>query len=283
MRKVLSFCITCKNRLWQLERTLAKNLNDNAALESKIEFVLVDFGSTDGLVDWIKEVFKMELKKGYLKYYFTEQLPNWHASIAKNTAHLFANGRIVTNLDCDNFTGRKGAQFILNCFGHRNAPIMLHQFRGEALDGSFGRISLNKDIFSCIGGYDEEFYPMGFQDIDLLARLWVSGVQYVAVRNSNFNNAIRNTKEESIAQCNLDMSYPDMDSYNRDLSLRKITTLKNPIRNGGTYGIWKNVYNHKNEIVYPEFQKNDLDEIMSRYSIEPNKDISFLLKYAYGQ
>lgn len=46
-RPSLSFCITCKNRLAQIKQTLRQNLEDNRYGRDKIEFVLVDFGSTD--------------------------------------------------------------------------------------------------------------------------------------------------------------------------------------------------------------------------------------------
>ncbi len=54
----ISFCITCKNRLHQIRQTLPKNLEDNRRLQELVEFVLVDFGSTDGLRKWISDNFK---------------------------------------------------------------------------------------------------------------------------------------------------------------------------------------------------------------------------------
>ena len=85
----LSFCITCMNRLNQIKETLPQNLRDNILFNEKIEFIVVDF-ATPGLQQWIKSEFEEELRSGYLKYYYTEELRYWHASIAKNTAHLLA-------------------------------------------------------------------------------------------------------------------------------------------------------------------------------------------------
>ena len=103
----LSFCITCMNRLNQIKETLPQNLRDNILFNEKIEFIVVDF-ATPGLQQWIKSEFEEELRSGYLKYYYTEELRYWHASIAKNTAHLLANNDILVNLDCDNYTGYNG-------------------------------------------------------------------------------------------------------------------------------------------------------------------------------
>ena len=110
----ISFCITCKNRLYQIKKTLPQNLEDNRRLQEIVEFVLVDFGSTDGLRKWISDNFKHEIRSGYLKYFYTEEMVYWHASIAKNTAHMLAQNDILVNLDCDNYTGSNGGWFCTN-------------------------------------------------------------------------------------------------------------------------------------------------------------------------
>ena len=143
----LSFCITCKNRLYQIQDTLLKNLNDNKMYKHLIEFVLVDFGSNDGLQDWIKKDCIKYIKDGYLKYYYTDDLPYWHASIAKNTAHIYANNDILVNLDCDNFTGLNGGKYLIRQFMKLGEEIILHQLSGIFEDGSYGRIAVLDEIF----------------------------------------------------------------------------------------------------------------------------------------
>ena len=81
----ISFCITCKNRLYQIKKTLPQNLEDNRRLQEIVEFVLVDFGSTDGLRKWISDNFKHEIRSGYLKYFYTEEMVYWHASIEQKS------------------------------------------------------------------------------------------------------------------------------------------------------------------------------------------------------
>ena len=61
----LSFCMTCMNRLYQLKETLTKNLNDNRHDSHEIEFILVDFNSTDGLSEYIVENFESDIKSGF--------------------------------------------------------------------------------------------------------------------------------------------------------------------------------------------------------------------------
>ena len=51
----ISFCITCMNRLEYLRKTLERNILDNL-LEGQVEFVLLDYHSTDGLPEWVRQL-----------------------------------------------------------------------------------------------------------------------------------------------------------------------------------------------------------------------------------
>lgn len=210
----LSFCITCKNRLYQIRNTLRKNLDDNYMHKDIVDFVLVDFGSTDGLKDWIVSNFERELEEGYLRYFYTDKLDSWHASVAKNTAHLLARGEILVNLDCDNFTGVRGAAHVINHFLKNADDIVLHQAR-DLFNGSFGRISVRRADFIAIGGYDESLLPMGYEDVDLIERLKALGLVYVHDSCKRFNDAIPNTREEGLANIKGRVNYAEMVQKNR--------------------------------------------------------------------
>lgn len=249
----VSFCITCKNRFYQIKKTLPKNLFDNAIFKSMVEFVLVDFDSNDGLHEWVLKQFTKELNEGYLKFYYTCELPFWHASVAKNTAHLYASNDILVNLDCDNYTGKWGGKFVLKNFIDSENRIILHQFAGSNFDGTFGRISLFKEDFLLLGGYDESFEPMGHQDTDLIKRSNSIGLQYRHRPDTAYSTAIRNSLEESIKYCNTQLNYFQMRGKNEQKS---IENLKKGIfkSNGDTFGIRKNVFDHKGkEIIIPDF------------------------------
>ena len=242
----LSFCITCKNRVHQIQKTLKKNLDDNRIHQRFIEFVLIDFGSTDGLKEWILSEFTNDLSSGFLRYYYTEELQFWHASIAKNTAHICARHDILVNLDCDNFTGHYGGLFIINKFAMYNLGIVFHQFRGTTGDGSYGRISVLRKFFYRIGGYDESLQPMGYQDDDLLNRLKQLGLTYILDADTEYNEAIFNTKEEGISYTESTKDYTAMLYENRQKSILNLSTGK-LIANRGIFGIRKNIFdNHGN-------------------------------------
>ena len=209
----LSFCITCMNRLDQISKTLLTNLKHNN--NQNVEFILVDFNSSDGLKKYILENndFKKYLDTKQLKYYFTDKLLFWHASIAKNTAHNFATGKIIVNLDCDNYIGENGGDFIINIFKENSYNIILSQSKNIYGSGTFGRISLIKNTFIKLGGYDESFYPMGYQDTDLINRAIKYNLKLIHINQNN--KAIKNTKLESIKNCNTDISYNKMEMLNR--------------------------------------------------------------------
>ena len=236
----ISFCITCKDRFQQISKTLKKNLDDNRLHKEFIEFILVDFGSTDGLRDWIISNFIDDLKSGYLHYYYTEEQSFWHFSICKNTSHFCANNDIVVNLDCDNYVGFLGGQYVIRQF-IENRNIILHQTQGDFLDGTYGRISVLKDFFDLIGGYNESFEPLGFEDIDLISRFKAIGLKYKRFSNYRFCEAIKNPRPEGFEN----MSESNSKKSEANIDEGKI------IANNGLYGIRNNLFDYNGHI----FQK----------------------------
>ncbi len=136
-----------------------------------VEFVLADLGSKDGLTEWVVSNFSKEIDEGYLRLIYTEGMPKFHMALAKNTAHAYSTGEILTSLDADNFTGPRGGKFVYDCFKKHNFETILHQFSGSWRDGTCGRMSYNRKHFIGVGGYDEQLEPFGHDDLDILGRL----------------------------------------------------------------------------------------------------------------
>lgn len=61
------------NRLSHLQETLPKNIHDNYLL-GDVEFVLLDYNSSDGLESWVKNDMKKYIDLGILSYYKTSQI-----------------------------------------------------------------------------------------------------------------------------------------------------------------------------------------------------------------
>jgi len=232
----LSFCISHKNRVEYLQQTLRQNLEDNRADQAKVEFVLVDFGSDEDLVPWLLTDFRADLHSGYLRFFQTHALVDWHACIAKNTVHYLAKGAILVNLDCDNFTGVRGGKYVIDAFEQATENLMWWQYSKKKLDGTFGRIGMTRDIFHQLGGYDESFLPMGYQDGDLKDRALALGLKLAHDRNPLYNQAIKN---EKFTPAN--MTWKAMNEHNERLSRDNIKAGK-WVANAGTFGIRKDVY-----------------------------------------
>lgn len=210
-----------------------------------IEFVIVDFGSRDGLQNWVLSNYRKELDEGYLRYFFTNRMEGWHASIAKNTAHYYARGEILINLDGDNFTGRDGGAYINDQFLKYGDKLLSHQYDGVQGQGTYGRIGMYSKFFHKIGGYDESFHPMGHQDLDLIRRLEEFGLTYKRFDNPEYARSIHNTKAESIKHCDSTLSWGQMERANARLSLTNLST-GNLIANGGIFGYRNDVFTWRN-------------------------------------
>jgi len=81
----ISFCTVCMNLLHHLKETLPQNLIDSENYEH-LEFVLRDYNSDDGLVDYIKKNFSTYLLTGRLLYFRTLSPQNLNRSHSRNLA-----------------------------------------------------------------------------------------------------------------------------------------------------------------------------------------------------
>jgi hypothetical protein len=205
----ISFCTACANRLFQLERVFAANAAI-LAQHADVEWVLVNFGSRDKL-DAFVAARRSSLPARFV-YGRVAGAPAWHASVAKNVAHRAARGRILVNLDADNRIG--DAVATIRAFFAQGCTV-LHLWSGVMNDGTFGRIAVQRELFEELGGYDESFYPMGYQDFDLLRRATAAG-HFVLHAPCAPGTAVPNTKEDSIRHCaEPALTWRDYNDHNR--------------------------------------------------------------------
>lgn len=185
--KKISFCTTCKGRLWQLEQTLPKNL---AMLDDYSEIVLLDYQSPDGLKAYIYQKFKEHLDNGKLKYFQMVEDYAYTSSYAKNVAHKLASGEILFNLDADNsiYNGLlyelrklKDNQLFLPVLGLEN-------------EGILGRLGYTKNTFYRLSGYDENI--VGMKGDDGALRIKAHELKMNVVTASVRVKAIQNSLEQ---------------------------------------------------------------------------------------
>jgi hypothetical protein len=228
-RKAITFCVTCRNRLWQLKQTLGKNL---AILDDDIEITLVDYGSTDEISQWVWSNFKEYIESGNLNFFEVKNDVTWNVSKAKNLAHRISNGEYLFNLDADNFITPIDIKLIRHA---KDSKVISHQWSGN-VDGSYGRIGYPRSLFFSLGGYDEAMLPMGFEDIDFLRRS-KNLINHLKLPGPSIE-AIKNTFEQSVSEINTDPReakkiYELMINFNNNLSKFKLSTEEGPSRNTG--------------------------------------------------
>jgi hypothetical protein len=182
----ISFCTTCMDRLQNLKETLPKNIEDNKNYNN-LEFVLLDYNSSDGLEEWVKNNMMEHINSGRLVFYRTTEPKYFDMSHSRNIAFKVATGEIVNNLDADNYTFNDDIKSQIKNVS-RGEKIHNHEFcwaeyinkianecqekvlfaKGKQL--RHGRIGFFKKEFLELGGYDESLEGYGYDDEDLVHR-----------------------------------------------------------------------------------------------------------------
>jgi hypothetical protein len=194
---VIAFCTSAMNRRWQLEYTLAENLQ---RLRGSRHFLaLCDFNSGDDLEKLARD-HADSVQAGRLIYFRTQEPDHYHSSRAKNLAHRLALRRrpdVLFNLDADNFISGETLRLVSKTF-RADRRSCLHHWSGTNGDGTSGRIALSARDWKKVGGYDEALLGASWQDIDLLIRSRAAGVTYVH-RCEGIRAPIPNSMQEKVA------------------------------------------------------------------------------------
>lgn len=181
------------NRLHHLQETLPMNLAD-CGTNNNVEFIILDYNSSDGLEHWMKNNFHHFSSK--VAYYKTTEPSYYNRSHSRNMAFRLASGDIVCNLDADNFAGKGFAEHIESIF-RQNQSVFVAP-KDESLSDTFGKICMKKNDFMQIRGYDEAITGYGFEDNDIKNRLLNLGRTQIGFEQKEFLKAISHSEEERI-------------------------------------------------------------------------------------
>ncbi len=196
----ISVCTICMNRLHHIKETLPKNIQDNLDYPD-VNFVLLDYSSTDGLHIWIKENMYDHLQSGKLIYYRYDHAIAFHRSHSRNLAFKAAPGEVICNVDADNYTGQGFAKYINAQFtNNRNIFLTTIDFFGtnkgyRVPRDVMGRICVNKDAFLKVQGFDERMINYGFEDYDLTNRIEMLGSKRVLIQGEEFLKFIEHSDD----------------------------------------------------------------------------------------
>lgn len=181
------------NRLHHLQETLPMNVLDCADNEN-VEFVILDYNSTDGLDLWMKNNLHSLASK--VVYYKTNEPKFYNRSHSRNMAFRLATGDILINLDADNYAGKGFFDNVKEVFEQNQSVFIAPQ--DESLSDTFGKIGMTKADFLAIKGYDEMIKGYGFEDNDIKNRLQNLGRKKLEYSQPEFLKAITHTEEERI-------------------------------------------------------------------------------------
>lgn len=177
-----------------LEQTLPVNLAQLTRQAGRAELVLLDYGSRDGLGDWVRERFGAELASGLLRYARTDEPTVYHPAHAKNVAFRLARGDILFNLDADNFIGEDTCERLDALFAEGPQRFAVSSVQPDV----GGRLGFLRSDFAALGGWDERYQGWSIADFDLCERardgLGLTQVDFVS------GSALRHDDAERVRQ-----------------------------------------------------------------------------------
>jgi len=206
-------------RIHFLMKTLPHNLKLLSNYDS-CELVLLDYNSKDGLEDWIKNNFQREISSGLLVYVKTTQPEHFHMSHAKNLVHRLASGKVLCNLDADNFLEKMYINELYRCFEEEGDNFIL-KARGDG-HGAGGRIAVSSDLFYKVRGYEEHIDRWGHDDTDFFNKCEIFKGKVIGylpqIRVIRHSDDVRGSNYEQ--------------PFNRNQSRKWAQKLKNRIKSG---------------------------------------------------
>lgn len=190
MNQRISFCTVCMNRLHHVQQTIKENIINNSSCEN-VEFVLLDYNSSDGLEDWVRHELSQYIESGLLIYYKTNQPQYFHRSHARNVAFKLASGDILCNVDGDNLIGPQFATYVRNEFSATSDFFLtVDSLQLGVSRDVCGRIAVRKSDFLGVRGFDERMADYGWEDVDLCSRLQRSGLKKKYISDLRYLQAL---------------------------------------------------------------------------------------------
>jgi hypothetical protein len=140
------------------------------------------------------------MQSGLLRYGHNTDAPQFRMSHAKNQAHRLSTGDFVCNVDADNFTGPRFAQYLANIF--REEPNALVdpslRIKRSVGGGLYGRVALSRENFMNLGGYDEGFKGWGGEEVDMIHRAKGLGIRNYYIDDEFRLRVIQHSDEERV-------------------------------------------------------------------------------------
>lgn len=144
---LISYCTTCHGRLWQLKQTLDHNLAYTVA--GKVELCVLAYNDTETR-EYLYRYYTDYIAAGTLriKSHFEDKTfddgSRWSCGYVKNLAHDMGQGRVLFNLDADNFIDDHLHAELLTL---PTSKILITKQSEWRPDGRSGRIGVHGRIY----------------------------------------------------------------------------------------------------------------------------------------
>jgi hypothetical protein len=191
------------NRLHDLRLTLPKNIQDNEGYPN-LEFVILDYNSTDGVGNWIQQEMMQHITSGRLKYYRTTEPEFFQPNHSQNLTFRLAQNELIANVDSDNFTHHGYAECLNRCCSVANERLLIAP-ANFLLAGSKrlflkGRFGVYKKDAEMLGGFDEELDEgFGNDDINFVLRAMLAGFQIARYNSGYTEDRLLTTDDERVS------------------------------------------------------------------------------------
>lgn len=196
---LISLCIPIHNRLHDLKQTMPY-LITAAQVSPPVEIAVLDYGSTDGLFEYIKSLDCVT----YHRY----ESPYFHKAHAFNLAILASKGEYFVLLGADAYPHRDYIKVIRELISQDCIWMRANELRGI--------IACQRKEFINAGGYDERFEFYGPEDRDLDLRLKRRGGKFGLVPNG-LMQVIPTSNEDKVKNFRLKLSRREMGKLMRPI------------------------------------------------------------------
>lgn len=150
---IVSLCTVVCNRLWQLEETLKHN-KDFLKVD-EVELCIAAYND-DTIVPFLKENYSSYLADGrivveeFVDNYKPRDGSSFACGHAKNLSHRLGKGKVLFNLDADNFMDETTLKQL---YALKPRQILFNSPRDNLGDGRAGRIGCPRSLYYSLCGY----------------------------------------------------------------------------------------------------------------------------------
>jgi len=177
MDPIISLCVPCHNRLFDLMRTLPIMI-EAVNRCPPAEIVLVNYADWNGLDAYARATLKTTDFQGgsALRYHRYLNRETYHMAHARNLTVQAANGEVIVILSADIAPTENLLPFIRKRLPLVDLFLFTERYKGV--------ITINRKDFIAAGGYDERMEFYGPEDQDLHERLIRRGLAARSVPSS---------------------------------------------------------------------------------------------------